>query len=433
LKLNLALIGVSYRTCPVDLRERFWLGEEDRAEALRRLLDSPGVEGAVVLATCNRTEFVLRTSDSRRAALAVLRFLRRRFGLRAAEWKKFYRLADEAAVEHLFSVASSLDSMVVGEPQITGQVKSAWAEAKAARATGRQLDALFQKALSVAKRVRNETEIGCSAVSVPYAAVQLARQIFGSLRGRAVAVLGAGRMAEVAARYLLKSGASPLWVMNRTPENARALAAKLGGTAVPFEERNVYLARADIAISSTGAPEAILGRADAERIRRARQGRPLFLIDIAVPRDIHPSVRELPGVFLYDIDDLEQVVERNSELRRAATAAAARIVAREAREFSARLEAERMVPTIVAFERRIAELCRLELERFRAERGPLAPAEERALEALTARLAVRLASTLARELKEVRERPDQDQLAAAIHRLFQLGRLETAAARMEGE
>ena len=410
----------------MDIRERFSLGLEDRARALAQLFRRAEVQGAVILSTCNRVEFILSTTNPTAAAVAVLRFLRARFGLGFREWRKFYRLEAEAALEHVFSVAASLDSMIVGEPEITGQVKSAWAEARRAGATGRLLDSVFQKALSVAKRVRNETAIGTSAVSVPYAAVQLARRIFGSLRGRAVMVVGAGRMAEIAARYFVKNGASPVWVLNRTFEHAGALAEKLGGVAVAFEERARCLAGADIVLSSTGSPEPILRRAEVERIRRERHGRPLFLIDIAVPRDVDPAVRDVPGVFLYDIDDLEYVVEQNLEARRAAVGEAAQIVARASREFYARLGSERVVPTIMALHGRLEEIRRQELERFREERGALGEAETRALEELTARLVQRLANTLAHELRDVREAPDQDQLAAAVRRLFQIGRPHAA-------
>lgn len=410
----------------MDIRERFSLGDEDRARALAQLCRAAEVQGAVILSTCNRIEFIVATTKPRAAAVAVLRFLRARFGLGFREWRKFYRLEAEAALEHVFAVTASLDSMIVGEPEITGQVKSAWAEARREGTTGRLLDSVFQKALNVAKRVRNETAIGTSAVSVPYAAVELARRIFGTLRGRAVVVLGAGRMAEIAARYFVKNGASPVWVLNRTFENAGALAEKLGGVAVAFEERARCLAGADIVLSSTGSAEAILRRAEVEQIRRERHGRPLFLIDIAVPRDVDPAVRDVPGVFLYDIDDLEHVVEQNLEARRAAVGQAAQIVARASREFYARLGAERVVPTIVALHARLDEIRRQELERFREECGPLSEAEARALEVLTARLVERLANTLARELKDVRETPDQDQLAAAVRRLFQLGRPQAA-------
>jgi len=419
LKSNLVVIGLNHRSAPVEVRERFWIGESRRYEALHQLAAHP-IEEVVGLATCNRTEFILWAGDVEAAATAVEGFLKRECALTSSEWQDFYRLEGDEALVHIFRVAASLDSMVVGEPEITGQVKAAWAEAQKAGTCGRFLDAVFQKALNVAKRVRNETPIGSLAVSVPYAAVQLARQIFGRLEGRKVLILGTGKMGELSARYLLSSGATAVWVTNRTYENALSLAEKLGGRAIRFEERWSHLADADIVIGSTGCPHAILTREDAERIHRHRQGRPVFFIDIAVPRDIDPTVREVPGVFLYDIDDLERVVSHNLSERQAAAAEAERIVVGEAQTFRRKLAAERVVPVIVAVRERLEEIRRQELERYRGEFGPLSPAEEQALEGLTSQLVQRIASQLARELKQIPEKPDQEQLTAAVRRLFGL-------------
>jgi glutamyl-tRNA reductase len=316
--------------------------------------------------------------------------------------------------------------MIVGEPEITGQVKSAWARAQQAGTTGRFLDAVFHKALSVVKRVRNETSIGSAAVSVPYAAVELARQIFGSLEQRNVLVIGAGKMSELSARYLVANGASSLWVVNRTFEKAVELATLLNGTAVPYDDRWRHLAQADIVISSTGCPHVILTREDAERMHRERQGRPVFLIDIAVPRDIDPAVREIPGIFLYDIDDLEQVVAHNLEERQTAALAAERIVAAETAGFRRKLAAERVVPTIVAVRQRLDEIRRQELQRFSAEFGPLSEERAEALDELTSRIIQRISTQLARELKQAPENAEQDILTAAIRQLFHLHRTQAA-------
>ncbi len=420
LKPNLILIGLNYRSDPVEVRERFWIGESRLYGALHQLAAAHGIEEVVVLATCNRTEFILWAGDVSSAAAAVEGFLTRECAMSSSEWQHFYRLEGDAALAHIFRVAASLDSMIVGEPEITGQVKSAWAKAQEAGTSGRCLDAVFQKALGVAKRVRNETPIGSSAVSVPYAAVQLARQIFGRLAGRKALILGTGKMGTLSARYLLASGATAVWVTNRTYENALSLAEKLGGVAIPFEERWQHLVDADIIIGSTGCPHAILTREDAERIHQHRQGRPVFLIDIAVPRDIDPAVREVPGVFLYDIDDLERVVAHNLSERRTAAAEAEQIVAAEAQAFGRKLAAQGVVPTIVAVRERLEEIRRQELERYRAECGPLSQTEEQTLELLSSQLVQRIASQLARELKQIPERPEQEQLTAAVRRLFGL-------------
>jgi glutamyl-tRNA reductase len=422
----LAVIGLNHRSADVEVRERFWVSEDRCHAVLRTLARAHGIEEVVVLATCNRTEFILWASNAAAATESVRELLLREFALDAAQWDTFYRLYDEKALAHVFRVTSSLDSMVVGEPEITGQVKSAWARAQQAGATGRFLDAVFQKALSVAKRVRNETPIGAAAVSVPYAAVELARQIFGSLEQRNVLVLGAGKMSELSARYMVANGASSLWVTNRTYEKAVELATLLHGVAVPFEDRWRHLAQADIVLSSTGCPHVILTREDAERMHREREGRPVFLIDIAVPRDIDPAVREIPGVFLYDIDDLEQVAAHNLEERHTAAFAAEKIVAAEAAGFRRKLAAERVVPTIVAVRQRLDEIRRQELDGFRAEFGPLCEEHERALDELASRIVQRISTQLARELKQAPENAEQDILTAAIRQLFRLQRSQAA-------
>jgi glutamyl-tRNA reductase len=258
----------------------------------------------IVLATCNRAEFVLWASDAGLAANANLRFLSAEYGLKLCEWKNFYRLLDEAALLHIFRVASSLDSLVLGEPQIVLQVKTAWAQAQKANSTGRYLDAVLQKALTVSKRVRNETAIGDSAVSVPTVAVELARQALGTLSDKQMLVLGAGKMSEVSARYLLVQGAGSVCVTNRTYEHAVELAATLGGSAAAFDERWQRMKDADIVISSTSCPHTILSRDETAMVVRDRGERPLVVVDIAMPRDIDGAVREIPGIFLYDLDHL---------------------------------------------------------------------------------------------------------------------------------
>jgi glutamyl-tRNA reductase len=417
LESHLVVIGLNHRSAPIEIRERFWLSESRRFDVLARLSAAQGIAEAVVLATCNRTEFIVWAPPAA-AEWAVREFLTAECGLTDENWKLFYRLQGEEALEHVFRVTAGLDSMVLGEPEITGQLKSAWAAAQRAGTTGRFLDAVFQKALSVSKRVRTETAIGAAAVSVPYAAVELARQIFGKLDGRKILILGAGKMGELSARYLLNNGASAVWVTNRTYGHAVQLAQVLGGLAVRFEDRWEHLADADIVISSTGCPHVILNREDAERMHQQRHGRPVFLIDIAVPRDIDPAVREIGGVFLYDIDDLEHVVARNLNERQAAAAEAEKMIAREAPAFCTKLAAERVVPTIVAVRARLEEIRRQELERYRGDYGPFSPAEEQALDQLSEQLVRRIAGQLAGELKQVPGQPEQDALSAAIRRLF---------------
>jgi glutamyl-tRNA reductase len=422
------VIGLNHRTAPVAVRERFWISEIGRIEALLHLAKAEGVEEVVVLGTCNRTEFLLWASDASLAANSVLRFLSASYSLKLCEWKHFYRLLDEAALLHIFRVASSLDSLVLGEPQIISQVKAAWVQAQKAGSTGRFLDAVLQKALTVSKRVRNETAIGNSAVSVPTAAVELARQALGTLEDKQVLVLGAGKMSELSARYLLNQGAKSVCVINRTYEHAVELAATLGGSAGAFEERWQRMADTDIVISSTSCPHTILSRDEAELVVRNRGSRPLVVVDIAMPRDIDGAVRELPGIFLYDLDDLEKVVQHNAGEREAAALDAQKIVEQEACGFRRKLLAERVVPTIVALRTRLDQICRQELESFTEECGPFSKDEAALLGDVASRITRKIAGSLARELKELPEKTEQEQMTVAVQRLFHLETPEKALA-----
>jgi glutamyl-tRNA reductase len=420
LESSLLVLGISHHTAPVEIRERFSVSESRLYPTLHHLAEAPGIEEGVLLSTCNRTEFILWCSELDAASASVQRLLAEEFGLSTEQYGRFYRFTGSPALLHLFRVASSLDSLVVGEPQIVAQVKAAWTKARQAGTTGRFLDHLFQKALSVSKHVRSETQIGSAPVSIPYAAVALARRLFSSLENRNVMLIGSGKMSELSARYLLSAGVQKLYVANRTFENAEALARELGGTPVEFEDRWPYLAQADIILSSTGCPHVIFGREDADKIRQLRQGQPTFMIDIAVPRDVDPAVRELPGFFLYDIDDLQQVVSDNLDGRLAAAAEAETMVEREAKSYGKQLDAERVVPTIVALREHLEEIRLAEIDRYRSEAKTEGAIDQAAIDALTGRIMDRLARELARELKQTSQRPEQDELAAAVRHLFRL-------------
>jgi glutamyl-tRNA reductase len=426
------VVGLNYRTAPVAVRERFWISENRRYEALVQLCRAEGIEEVIVMATCNRTEFWMWASDVTLAANSVMRLLGAEYGLKLCEWKHFYRLLDEGALLHLFRVASRLDSMVVGEPQVVAQVKEAWQQAQKVGATGRFLDAVLPKALAVSERVRSETAIADAAVSIPYAAVELARQIFGTLEDKKVLLLGAGEMSELSARELLKHGATSVRVINRTLEHAVELAAKLGGLAIPFEERWQHMAEADIIISSTSCPHTILSREEVEFMLRGRKdkdnGQPLVIADIAMPRDVDPAVRNVKGVFLYDLDDLENVPDENAGEREAAAREAQKILLAEAQGFRGKLMAERVVPTIVALRLRLDEICQQELDSFREENGPLSKDQDEMLSAMMSRMTQRIAASLARELKGLPEKLDQEQMTTALRRLFHLQTAESASA-----
>jgi len=424
----LMVVGLNYRTAPVAVREHFWIGESRRYEALVQLSRAEGIEEVIVMATCNRTEFWLWANDVTLAANSVMRMLGSEYGLKLCEWKHFYRLLDEAALLHIFRVASRLDSMVVGEPQVVAQVKQAWQQAQKVGATGRFLDAVLQKALTVSERVRSETAIGQASVSIPYAAVELTCQIFGTLENRKVLLLGAGEMGELSARELLDRGAgsvgASLVVINRTLEHAVKLASELGGVAIPFEERWQHMAEADIIICSTSCPHTILSREEAESMVRKRVARgrkdPLVIVDIAMPRDVDAKVRDVRGVFLYDLDDLENVADQNAGEREAAAAEAQKILQAEAHGFRHKLTVESVVPTIVALRVRLDEICRQELDSFREESGPFAKDQDEMLNAIMSRMTQRIAGSLARELKELPEKVEQEQMTVALQRLFHL-------------
>ena len=425
---SLVVIGLNFKTSPVAVRERFWMSELRRYEALHQLVRAEGIDEVVVLATCNRTEFILWTSDPSEGANSVLRFLTHEYGLKMTDWSHFYRLMDDVALTHVFRVASSLDSMVLGEPEIVGQFKNAWSQAQSAGTTGRFLDAVMQKALTVSKRVRNETAIGNATVSIPYTSVELSKQVLGDLCDKSVVLMGAGKMSESAARYLMNHGAYKICVINRTLQKAQEFSEKVGGIAVALDERAAYLDQADIIVSSTSCPHYVIERADAERIQTVRGHKPIVMIDIAVPRDIDPAVSEVAGVHLFDMDDLEKVAKHNEGERQAAAVEAEKILAEEARGFRRKLMAERVVPTIVALRNRLDELCRQELESLRQELGPFTEDQDQAMSALTTHITQRIAGSLARELKELPERSEQENLTLAVQRLFHLEQPKAAAA-----
>jgi glutamyl-tRNA reductase len=417
--MNLLLVGISHRTSPLEVRERFGLSEARIPEALQRLLAEPEIEEALIISTCNRVEFVLKAYEDQDGMAGFRRFLESYYGLRYDEFG-FYVHTDYEAVRHLCRVASGLDSMVVGEPQVLGQLKQAYALAKAAEACGSVLDAVFHRVFSVAKRVRTETRVAEAPLSVSSAAVEMAEQALGDLRGRAVLIIGAGQMGELAARYLVSKGASTLLVSNRTHSHAVALAQELRGLAVHFNEIWDALKRADIVISSTGCPHFIITRHDLERLMPERGGRPLFLIDIAVPRDIDPAAREVAGCSLINIDGLQQVAGANLRARHQAVEDADRIIAEETALFRKRQAQLNVVPTIVSLRQRVEQIRQSELKRARHLFGELTPQQEQALEALTQGLVNKFLHTPFAELKQAAARPDRAEFVGVVRTIFHL-------------
>ena len=329
--MKLWVTGLNHRTAPVEVRERLAFKEQDLAGALDQLKQWPGLQEGLILSTCNRVEVAVTAEDTADPQNCIEEFLTTSQKIVDRAWIRpyVYGFGGTDAIRHLFRVAASLDSMVIGEPQILGQLKEAYSVAKERGALSGFLETVLTRAFNVAKRVRTETEIGASAVSISYAAVELAREIFGSLKNRKVMLIGAGKMSELAARHLSRSGVSQILVTNRTRSRAEEVAEMVSGTIIEYDRMYATLPEVDIVITSSGAPDYILRKDQAKRIIEARKNRPIFIIDIAVPRNVEPAVNEIDNIFLYDIDDLQRVVENNLRGRLDEAQEADRIVAEE--------------------------------------------------------------------------------------------------------
>jgi len=383
---SLLLFGVNHKTAPVELREQLAIPASRLAEATRSLAQTPGVREAMILSTCNRVELLVCPESG---APDLLGFFNNFFAVDDAVLKPHvYEYREHEAVRHLFRVASSLDSMVVGEPQILGQVKEAYSVAKSVGAVQKNLDKLLQNAFNVAKRVRNETEIGNSSVSIASIAVDLAEKIFGSLQNKKVFLVGAGKMSELAARHLVQRGASSIYVANRTQERAERLAAQFGGQVIPFD--NIYgtADRADIVITSTGSPEPIFRREHGAQFVHRRRNRPMFFIDIAVPRDVDPAMNRVEGIFLYDIDDLQSVAASNHTDRGKEAEQAESIITAEVERYQRHRNTLDAIPVIrnlqyTAETMRRSELRKAESKLRSVSGEPLSEAQWSAVEAMT--------------------------------------------------
>ncbi|MGB6191709.1 MAG: glutamyl-tRNA reductase [Terracidiphilus sp.] len=408
----LRLIGVNHKTAPIELRERIAIAREDLPQATRALAAMPGVAECMIVSTCNRVE-ILVSVDEKSADADLAGFLHRHFALdRSLLAPHIYQHDEQDAVRHLFRVAASLDSMVVGEPQILGQVKEAFAVAKASGTVGSQLEHLLQSAFAAAKRVRSETEIGSSSVSIASVAVELAQQIFGSLHGRTVFLVGAGKMSELAARHLVQQGAGAILVTNRTAARAHQLAAPFNGRAIPFEQLYDAASEADIIISSTGAPHPIFRREHGQAFLHRRRNRPIFFIDIAVPRDVDPAVNKLEGIFVYDIDDLQQIAAAHLAERGREAGSAEALIAVEVEHFHQRRRAVNVAPAIVSLQQQAEELRKAELSRMRARLSSLTPEQAAAVETLTRGLVNKFLHPPMQALKQAARDNDPERVEA---------------------
>ena len=427
--MTFQLIGVNHKTAPVEVRERLAIPESRLPEALRSFTQHPGVEEGLILSTCNRVELLARTQNGG----ADLRgFLGAYFNMdRSLMDPHLYEYREKDAVRHLFRVTSSLDSMVVGEAQILGQVKEAYATARAVGAVNSQLDQLLTRAFAVAKRVRTETAVGSSAVSVASVAVELAKKIFGTLNGRSVYLVGAGKMTELAARHLLAHGAASIFVANRTYDRAIRLAQKFDGQAIEFSRLYDTCDRADIIITSTGAPHAIFRREHGELFLSRRKNRPMFFIDIAVPRDVDPGMNELDGIFVYDIDDLQQAVASHVADRKKEAEKADDIINVEVDRFQARIQTLDVVPTIVSLQDHLETIRQAEIDRVRGRLGAISPEQELAIEALTRGIVNKIMHTPISTLKTAARESEATTVVDIVRRLFNLQ--EKKAAKSGGE
>jgi glutamyl-tRNA reductase len=425
--MRFLVTGLNHKTAPIELRERLAIAREALPDTTRALMGQPGVLEAMILSTCNRVELVVSHNG---LEPHLPEFLAEHFSLdRAVLEPHLYRYQDEEAVKHMFRVASSLDSMVVGEAQILGQVKQSWTMAREIGAVKGPLDKLLQGAFTAAKRVRSETEIGSSSVSIASVAVDLARRIFGSLDGKKVLVIGAGKMSELTARHLMQNGADSMMVANRTYERAVKLAEQFLGKAIRWEDLHARAHEADIIVTSTGSSDHILNVEQAQQILQKRKNRPVFVIDIAVPRDVDPLVNKLEGIFLYDIDDLQQVavsnlVDRGREAERAET-----IIVEETERFRRRIRTIDIAPAIVEVQCTAEELRQTELHRQQRLLQSMTPEQQAAVESLTRGLMNKFLHLPLQAMKSAAREGD----AAALEAIRGMFHRDTPETKVEAE
>jgi glutamyl-tRNA reductase len=418
--LKILVIGMNHETAPVEIRECLVKEPGNARKALTALRESAYIREGLFLTTCNRVEALVVTENPQEARKSVVSIMS---SLGSMEDIRFipnlFTLEDNEAVRHIFRVSCSLDSMVMGEPQILGQVKEAYAEASRAKTSGVILNRLMHRAFHVAKRVRTETGISDAAVSISYAAVEMAKKIFHDLSGKKVLLVGAGEMAELAARHLIRQG-SGVFVANRTLAKAVDLAQAFGGKPVAFEEMGSLLLEMDIVIASTAAPGFVIGYDQVKGLHRKRRNRPLFFIDIAVPRDVEPRINDLENVYVYDIDDLKGVVEINREQRRQEGFKAERIVEEEVIRFEKWLKTLQVVPTIICLKEKADAIRRAEIKRSLSNLGELTPEQMKNLEILTRSITEKIIHDPILYLKRKAGRPTRDAYLDMTRKLFNL-------------
>jgi glutamyl-tRNA reductase len=415
------LVGVNHRTAPVEVREQLSVSDSKMAELLQSLTSLAGVDGGAVISTCNRVETIVSASSEDVIENVVEWMAGRASTSRADLEKHLYVLRHGDVIQHLFRVASGLDSMIVGEPQIAGQVKSAFVTSQELGTLDPLLNQVFENTMRVGKRIRTDTGIGEHAVSIPYAAVELAKKIFGDLTGLRVLLLGAGEMGELTAEHLAAQEVEQIFVANKTYERAAGLAERFKGTAVRFDEFQPYLETCDIVIASTAAPHYLIEPEQIENALQARRQRGLFLIDLSVPRNINPDVGKIENAYLYNVDDLQHVADANRELRQKKAVQAEEIVLRELEAFRRKLIAQDAVPTIVELQKRLEEIRATELEKCLRKVGPIDAEQRAAIEQLTTQLVNKILHYPILQLKEAAEEPqERESLRKTIRKIFGL-------------
>lgn len=426
--MNLVIVGLNHKTSPVEIREKLSFPSHSIGEPLKRLLAQDGLNEGVILSTCNRVEVLAITSDMEKGVWQVKRFLSDFHGIPLETLDEhLYVRSGEDAVKHLLRVAAGLDSMIMGEPQILGQVKDSYSYAVEHNTAGVIVNKLYHKVFQVAKRIRTETKIGESAVSISFAAVELARKIFGELRGKSVMLIGAGEMAELAAKHLLTNGIQDIMVANRTYEKAVELVTGFGGTAIMFREFPHYLKHADIVIASTGAADYVIRPEQIREVLNERKHKPMFFIDISVPRNIDPDVNNVDGAYVYDIDDLQGVVAANLEERSKEAQQAERIIEEEIEKFYRWIKSLDVVPTIIALRQMCDDVRKTELARAMGSLGHLTEKDRKVLDAMTAAIVNKILHNPVVHLKKDTSKIEGDLYIDTVRKLFDLNSTEEAA------
>ncbi len=419
--MNILVVGLSHKTAPVEIREKVAFAPTEMAAPLQQMLALPAITEAVIVSTCNRVELYATSRNVDAGITELKQFLADFHQLKPADLEgHLYDYTGQEAIRHVLRVSASLDSMIIGEPQILGQIKTAYGYASEFKTAGLILNRFLHKAFSVAKRVRTETAIASHAVSVSFAAVELARKIFDTLEDKTVMLIGAGEMCELAARHFVNNGVSKVLVTNRTFSRAEKLAEEFDGTAVSFENFREQLHRVDIVLSSTGAPDYVLAAKKLKEVCKLRRHKPMFLIDIAVPRDIDPLANKIDGIYLYDVDDLQGVVQANLKEREKEAAKAEAIINDEIVQFQRWMSTLEVKPTIVALRHQLDSVRKAELEKTFSNLNGLGKKERKAVEAMTNAIVNKILHHPTNILKEAQNGSDGDLYIDAVRRLFNL-------------